>query len=340
LNRLEDTVRIRGLMVNITEHKRSVRLERERNQILELIARNVELEEVMTRICELAVSPFQRAACVIAALRGGQLELLGTYGLAKSLRVFFERPMPTPQFQDWMQQLEQSTDLEPRLAPDERLLLQKHDLKAIKTLPIVVSGHTVGVVSVLLSGTSQRNFRLLHSATELCAIAIDRNTLLSQLEYRATHDPLTDLPNRALYQERLTQAMQSADNEQHLVGLLYIDLDNFKFVNDHFSHATGDELLKNIARQLQQEAFPDSTVARLGGDEFAVILPKLQQPEEVIAIAQKLQNTLTTKVVIGTHQHEVSASIGTAIYPRDGKTADELSNAADRAMYGGKKKIK
>jgi diguanylate cyclase (GGDEF)-like protein/PAS domain S-box-containing protein len=340
LSRVEDTVRVRGLMVNITEHKRSVRLERERNQILELIARNVELEEVMTRICEMAVSPFQRAACVISGLRGGQLELLGSYGLSKNLRASFERPLLATHFGQWMQHLDQQPDLDPRLEPPERALLQKNDFKTIKTLPIVVSGQVMGVVSVLLPNTTGRSFRLLHSATELCAIAIDRNTLLSQLEYRATHDPLTELPNRGLYHERLTQAMHAADLEKHLVGLLYIDLDNFKFVNDNFSHATGDELLKNIARQLQQETHNNATVARLGGDEFAVILPKLHHPEDIIHIAQQLGNTLTAKVVIGTHQHEVSASIGTAIYPRDGSSADELSNAADHAMYGDKKKAK
>jgi diguanylate cyclase (GGDEF)-like protein len=288
----------------------------------------------------MAVSPFQRAACVISAMRGGQLEFLGGYGLSKGLRALFERSLPASDFGQWMQHLEQQTDFDPRLAPPERVLLHRNDFRTIKTLPIVVSGQVVGVVSVLLPNTTQRSFRLLHSATELCAIAIDRNTLLSQLEYRATHDPLTELPNRALYQERLSQAMHIADLEKHLVGLLFIDLDNFKFVNDNFSHATGDELLKNIARQLQQEAQTSATVARLGGDEFAVILPKLQTEGEIIEIAQQLADTLTAKVVIGTHQHEVSASIGTAIYPRDGSNADELSNAADRAMYGSKKKIK
>jgi diguanylate cyclase (GGDEF)-like protein/PAS domain S-box-containing protein len=340
LSRTEETVRVRGLMVNITEHKRSVRLERERNQILELIARNVELEEVMNRICEMAVSPFQRTACAIAGLRSGQLEFLGSYGLPKSLRTLFERPLSAPDFQSWIGQLEHQPDLEPRFEAHERVLLQKNDFKTIKTLPIIVSGQAVGVVSVLFGTNNQRNSRLLHSATELCAIAIDRNTLISQLEYRATHDPLTELPNRALYQERLAQAMQVADTEKHLVGLLYIDLDNFKFVNDNFSHATGDELLKNIARQLHQEAQASATVARLGGDEFAVILPKLQTEDEILQIAQKLSSTLTAKVVIGTHQHEVSASIGTAIYPRDGSSADELSNAADHAMYSDKQKTK
>jgi diguanylate cyclase (GGDEF)-like protein/PAS domain S-box-containing protein len=335
---VDDHVRVRGLMVNITEHKRSVRLERERNQILELIARNIDLEEVMARICELATSQFQRAGCAISAVRSGHLELVATHGLPSSIRTWLQRSVGLSEFKVWAQQLEQSgaTIFDPRLTDSERDLLIKHDFRTVRSLPILVSGQAIGVVTVFLPSTTQRNFRVLHTTTELSAIAIDRNTLLEQLEYRASHDPLTDLPNRALYQERLIEAMRQADLQKSLVGLLYIDLDNFKFVNDNFSHATGDELLKNIARQLSVETSASSTVARLGGDEFAVILPNLQLPEEAAEIAAQLAKSLTTKVVIGTHQHEVSASIGMAIYPSDGATTDELSNAADHSMYHAK----
>ncbi len=331
---VEDSLRVRGLMVNITEHKRSVRLERERNQILELIARNIELEEVMKRICELATAQFQRAGCAISVVRNGNLELLASHGLPNSLKSWLKRPLEETAFRTWVRQLETTTD--PRLSENERELMIKNDFRTIRSLPILVSEKAVGVVTVFLPNSANRNFRVLHTTTELSAIAIDRNTLLEQLEYRATHDPLTDLPNRALYQERLTEAMRQADQQKSMVGLLYIDLDNFKFVNDNFSHATGDELLKNIARQLSSETVGSSTVARLGGDEFAVVLPNLQQPEEVAQIAAQLAKSLTTRVVIGTHQHEVSASIGIAIYPRDGSSADELSNVADHAMYSAK----
>ncbi len=335
---VDDSVRVRGLMVNITEHKRSVRLERERNQILELIARNIELEEVMARICELATSQFQRAGCAISALRAGNLELLATHGLPNSIRTWLQRPLEEAAFATWVGQLESNTQSisDPRFSHNEQELILKHDFRASRSLPILVSNQAIGVVTVYLPSTSRDNFRVLHTTTELSAIAIDRNTLLEQLEYRATHDPLTNLANRALYQERLTLAMRQADLQKNSVGLLYIDLDDFKFVNDNFSHATGDELLKNIARQLVAETSATSTVARLGGDEFAVILPNLEQPEEVAQISAQLAKSLTTKVVIGTHQHEVSASIGMAIYPRDGNTADELSNIADHSMYTAK----
>ncbi len=332
-SQIEDTLRVRGLMVNISDHKRSVRLERERNQILELIARNVELEEVMVRICELATSQFQRAACAISVVRSGQLELLASYGLPKSMGELVQKPLEEPVFLEWIEQLEDHDTLaDPRFAVTYQQLLDKHDFRHVHSLPIMVSNRPIGVVTVFLPKT-KNNLRILQTTTELSAIAIDRNTLIEQLEYRATHDPLTNLANRALYQERLNQAIAEADRQQKLVGLLYIDLDNFKFVNDNFSHATGDELLKNIARQLALELGSTSSVARLGGDEFAVILPNLQNAQEALDVANQLAKTLTTRVIIGTHQHQVSASIGTAIYPRDGSTADELSNSADRLMY-------
>jgi diguanylate cyclase (GGDEF)-like protein len=249
-----------------------------------------------------------------------------------------QRPLEQTVFDPWVNQLESETQslADPRLSQNEQELVLKHDFRTVCSLPILVSNQAIGVVTVFLPNSTKRNFRVLHTTTELSAIAIDRNTLLEQLEYRATHDPLTNLPNRALYQERLTHAMHEADVQKSAVGLLYIDLDNFKFVNDNFSHATGDELLKNIARQLIAETSASSTVARLGGDEFAVILPNLQQPEKIAEIAVQLAKSLTTKVVIGTHQHEVSASIGMAIYPRDGSSADELSNVADHSMYNAK----
>lgn len=339
---VDDALRVRGLMVDISDHKRSVRLERERNQILELVARNAPLEDVLSRICELVTSQFQRSGCAISTLRPGGLELLASHGLPKTVLSTLERPLHESAFDAWMRDLERGTHdeqmLDPRFEDTERELLTKHDFRVQRSLPIFKSGAAVGVVTVFMIAPATRNYRVLTTSTELSAIAIDRSTLLEQLEYRASHDPLTDLPNRALYQERLVQAMHDADQRGHKVGLLYIDLDNFKRVNDTFSHATGDELLKNIARQLTLETPPGSTVARLGGDEFAVILPNLETAEDAGQVAQQLSQGVTTRIVIGTHQHEVTASIGMAIYPEDGRTADALSKAADDSMYSVKRK--
>ena len=338
---VDDALRVRGLMVDISDHKRSVRLERERNQILELVARNAPLEDVLTRICELVTSQFQRAGCAISALRPEGLELLASHGLPKTVLAQLSSPLEEDAFNSWMRDLELGVHDEqmpdPRFDQTRRELLSKHDFRVQRSLPIFKSGAAIGVVTVFMIAPATRNYRVLTTSTELSAIAIDRSTLLEQLEYRASHDPLTDLPNRALYQERLVQAMRDADGLEHKVGLLYIDLDNFKRVNDTFSHATGDELLKNIARQLSFETPPGSTVARLGGDEFAVILPHLENADDARRVAEQLSRGVSTRIVIGTHQHEVTASIGMAIYPEDGRTADALSKAADDAMYSVKR---
>ncbi len=336
----EEGLRVRGLMVNITDHKRSVRLERERNQILELIARNVELESVLQRICELLTAQYQRVGCAISVLRPQGLALIAWHGVPKNALEWLGHVLETDTFVPWVTALvehrQTGTDQDPRISVTQQELLQKQDYGFLQSLPIVVSTQVIGVVTLFMPHPNIRDTRVLHTATELSAIAIDRKTLLEQLEYRATHDHLTELPNRALYQERLSAAMISADQKGVLVGLLFIDLDNFKYVNDHFSHATGDELLKNIARQLKNTAPTGSTVARLGGDEFVVILPNLEREDQANSIALQLTTNITSKIVIGTQHHEVTASIGIALYPRDGKTIDDLAKAADALMYASK----
>jgi diguanylate cyclase (GGDEF)-like protein len=155
--------------------------------------------------------------------------------------------------------------------------------------------------------------------------------------FQATHDPLTELPNRLLFQDRLTNAMARADREKHKVGVMYVDLDKFKQVNDLFSHATGDELLKSISRQLSQAVRASDTVARLGGDEFGVIVCDLESRAAAELIAQKIAKEVNTGVRIGSKAHKVTASIGIAMYPEDGTDPDTLYRVADANMYINKK---
>jgi diguanylate cyclase (GGDEF)-like protein len=160
--------------------------------------------------------------------------------------------------------------------------------------------------------------------------------LMEQLEFQATHDPLTELPNRLLYQDRLANAMARADREKHKVGVMYVDLDKFKEVNDLFSHATGDELLRSISKQLLQAVRSSDSVARLGGDEFGVIVCNLQSRSDAEQIAEKIAKEVNTSVRIGNKAHKVTASIGIAIYPDDGTDADTLYRVADSDMYRNK----
>lgn len=162
-------------------------------------------------------------------------------------------------------------------------------------------------------------------------------TTLKQAEeasrHRASHDVLTGLPNRALFQDRLGQALARAQREKSLVGLLYLDLNDFKPVNDNLGHATGDLLLKAVAERLRRALREVDTVARIGGDEFTVILGDISDREAVASMVHKLASTLAEPFAIGGRQLQISASIGTAIYPVDAITAKTLLAVADDAMY-------
>lgn len=157
-----------------------------------------------------------------------------------------------------------------------------------------------------------------------------------QVEYLAYHDGLTGLPNRSLFSKLLTQHIALAQRNKRHVAVMFLDLDRFKSINDTLGHDAGDELLKEVAARLQHCLRDSDTVARLGGDEFVVILPDLQSAEHAAAVAQKiLVATAKPFVLLGT-EFSVTASIGIATYPRDGRDEQTLTKNADVAMYHAK----
>lgn len=155
---------------------------------------------------------------------------------------------------------------------------------------------------------------------------------------RASHDALTGLPNRALLLERLAQALKQAQRRMARVGLLFIDLDYFKEVNDAHGHAVGDLLLKQVAERLQGELRGEDTVARLGGDEFVVLMPLLDnEPQPCTQLAARIVGVLGTAFEVSGHTLHIGASIGIALYPDDAGSAAGLLDSADEAMYDAKR---
>jgi diguanylate cyclase (GGDEF)-like protein/PAS domain S-box-containing protein len=158
----------------------------------------------------------------------------------------------------------------------------------------------------------------------------------ARLAYQATHDALTGLPNRALFHDRLTQALTHAQREEHIVGLFFLDLDRFKQINDNLGHHIGDELLKTVAKRLRDCLRSEDTLARLGGDEFTVILPHLEKPTSSVRVAENIVEVLEKPFHIDGREMSISCSIGIAFFPFDGQEAAELSRNADAAMYAAK----
>ncbi|MBY0431693.1 MAG: EAL domain-containing protein, partial [Rhodospirillales bacterium] len=161
-----------------------------------------------------------------------------------------------------------------------------------------------------------------------------------RIRYQANYDALTGLPNRALFQDRLHTMVSAAQRTGDMLGLMFIDLDGFKLVNDTLGHDMGDELLKEAARRLSECVRSGDTVARLGGDEFTVLMPHLQDFRNAPIAAQRIIDTLEQPFDLGGKEAFVSASIGIATFPNDATDSQTLLKHADAAMYRAKEQGK
>ncbi|MEB3358251.1 MAG: CHASE2 domain-containing protein [Synechococcales bacterium] len=177
---------------------------------------------------------------------------------------------------------------------------------------------------------------LRRTAAELVRSNAELRQTGNQLRHIAYHDPLTGLPNRKLFQERLIQAIEWAAQNRQLIGLLFLDLDGFKSVNDTLGHPIGDLLLKAVAQRLTGCLRASDTVARLGGDEFVVILPAIPSADHISTVAEKILMTLSKPFLLEDKAISITTSIGVSIYPEHGESMEILIVAADQAMYRAK----
>ena len=164
----------------------------------------------------------------------------------------------------------------------------------------------------------------------------DRKVIQQRIQHLAYHDNLTGLPNRSLLQDRLAQSIARAERSGKKVAVLFIDLDNFKNINDTLGHDVGDELLRQVSRRLTECVRLEDTIARQGGDEFIVLLDSLEDGRGASVVAQKVLNALRQPFRLGAAEQHVSGSIGIALFPEDGRDAQTLMKNADTAMFHGK----
>ena len=165
---------------------------------------------------------------------------------------------------------------------------------------------------------------------------LQRTQAEDALRFVATHDPLTGLPNRVMFNQRLEHAIMQAKRHRRQLAVLFIDLDRFKVINDTLGHEFGDTLLRDVAQRLIQNLRASDSVARLGGDEFVVLLEETSAPMYVAGVTQKLIGALAQGFALAGKEYHVSASIGVSTYPADGETAAGLLKNADIAMYRAK----
>ncbi|MFQ3456847.1 GAF domain-containing protein [Bradyrhizobium sp. UFLA01-814] len=211
------------------------------------------------------------------------------------------------------------------------------------SFPLVVSGRVVGVMIfvALDKDTFTPEFaELLQRLADNLAFALEsfdradeKHKADERIEYLASHDSLTNLPNRETFNEMLHHAISAADRHRRQLAVLFIDLDRFKVINDSLGHDAGDMLLVAIAERLQGSLRASDVVARLGGDEFVVILEETAERDDVERIAGDLLISLSQPLTISGHECHTTASIGIAMYPTDGSDVQTLTKNADMAMY-------
>jgi diguanylate cyclase len=188
----------------------------------------------------------------------------------------------------------------------------------------------LGVVEVALA---RSRTALAHSNASLAsALASEERATL-----RAMHDHTTGLPNRALFDDRLSHALALAERHDWTLAVMFLDLDRFKNVNDVHGHAAGDAVLKEVAKRLAQDARDEDTVCRNGGDEFLYLLMNPKGRDNVERIAAAVIENLARTIRVGEKQLNIRPSIGIAIYPDGGSTGEALIQNADAAMYRAKK---
>jgi diguanylate cyclase (GGDEF)-like protein len=178
------------------------------------------------------------------------------------------------------------------------------------------------------------------AAARMAGMIAQRRELERRLEFQALHDPLTGLPNRALFGDRLEHALARVGRQGGKIAVLFVDLDDFKTVNDSFGHGAGDQLLTAVGDCLRSCLRPADTAARLGGDEFAVLLEDVEDAGEAVRVAQRIHRALRAPFTLGTHEVSVKASIGIALEGSAHGRPGELLRKADRALYGAKREGK
>ena len=204
----------------------------------------------------------------------------------------------------------------------------------------LLNGKTIGMICVQNYEYDylfkEEDKKILQYVSDQIAMAIKRKVDDIKIHKQAHYDDLTGLTNKALFYDRLEHAIHSANRKDELIAVLFIDLDNFKYVNDSMGHDVGDKLLKIVANKLSESVRKGDTVSRWGGDEFTILTPNVKRISGIFKLCERILNENFKNIVIEGQELHITGSIGIALYPQDGDTADILIKNADAAMYKSK----
>jgi diguanylate cyclase (GGDEF)-like protein/PAS domain S-box-containing protein len=338
-----------GIARDITGRKRADALRDGQSQILQMIAMSAPLKDVLERLMHLVESQLTGIYGSVLLLDDDGIHL--RHGAAPSMAAAYTKAIEGIRIGPNVgscgtavcrREAVVTTDImRDPLWDDFRELAATHGYRSCWSTPIlshqgVVLG-TFAMYSATVREPTGTETLLIDAATRIAGIAVERKQSEDRIHFLANHDALTGLPNRALLKDRLSQAIFNAERYGRWVTVAFIDLDNFKIVNDSLGHNVGDELLKTVARRMVDCVRTTDTVVRLGGDEFVILL--LDQPKSadiISAIIQKLGAAIAEPVSLDGRAIRVTSSIGIANYPSDGMDAETLMANADAAMYRAK----
>jgi diguanylate cyclase (GGDEF)-like protein/PAS domain S-box-containing protein len=230
--------------------------------------------------------------------------------------------------------------------PDDRALVRKATRQALYAEELPGIDYRIVRADSEVRSVHTRHEVLRDEAGQTVALRgtvqdiTERKTLEKQLEHQAFHDLLTSLPNRALFMDRLGHALARMERQEKPVAVLFVDLDDFKLVNDSFGHEVGDRLLAVVANRLRESVRPQDTIARLGGDEFTVLLEDVEDADGAAYIAERITKALQAPFELGEHRFSTGASVGIVLGTSDRDRPEELLRDADLALYEAKRRGK
>jgi diguanylate cyclase (GGDEF)-like protein/PAS domain S-box-containing protein len=341
-----------GVIGDVTERKRAETLLAAQTHVLEMIAAGSPLPDLLHAIVELVEELAPQSLCSLLLVESN--DALGStptirLGAARSLPAAYNEaidglPIGPAAGSCGTAAYRRETVISADIATDPvwkeyRHLALSHGLRACWSTPVMSSEGAVLATFAIYYRESREPTRrerdLVEIAVHLAGIAIVRHQAITALHYRAMYDPLTDLPNRTLLHDRLNQALLSAQREGGRVGLLLMDLDRFKEINDTFGHHYGDFILQQAGVRLRAGLRESDTVARLGGDEFSIVLAGTDAVGATLA-ADHVLHALQQPFNLESESFDIGASIGIAIFPDHGTDANTLLRRADVAMYTAK----
>ena len=331
-------------MLDITQRKQTEWLEDDRRDVLEMVARHQPVESVLLRLCRMAERQVPGVVASLMLLQEGSLK-----NVAPNLPPDYASAL-APKLLTLAASLCARAELNGKYACSDigrdvewaafREAAFAHGLRGCWAAPVRSSdGDFLGMVVLYLRHLrepDEAGQRLLDQAAKLATLAIEHRELAQQLTHRAFHDPLTGLPNRVLFEERLGLAVARARRNRTAAALIAVDLDRFKQVNDTLGHEAGDELLQQFAARLKSALRETDTVARVGGDEFMIVLEDVTDAAGPGVVAKKLLQSMQAPFELAGCELVVTASFGVCVYPEDAPDLLALHRGADAALYRSK----